>query len=152
MSETSLPLVVPRWTSIAPRGQASTVPAVKITQVDGQPELTSLAATIAAANDPLTTLEAICAIRALLVEVEKHQVEAARSGGATWAQVGERLGISKQGAAKRHGGPDATPVSGDDSAARSAVARKAPTQEPPVFSVSIRGTRLRLLDVHRFKL
>lgn len=50
---------------------------------------------------PLTALEAIAAIRRHLADFEFAAIEAARQRGATWSDVAEALGISRQGAQVR---------------------------------------------------
>lgn len=50
---------------------------------------------------PLTALEAIAAIRRHLVDFEFAAIAAARQRGATWSDVAEALGISRQGAQVR---------------------------------------------------
>jgi hypothetical protein len=60
---------------------------------------------------PLTALEAIAAIRRHLVDFEFAAISAARERGATWGDVADALGISRQGAQvrfskQREAGPD----------------------------------------------
>lgn len=70
-----------------------------------QPALTDLAAAVDAASDPLTRLDAVRALTDALATVERAAVAQARAGHASWADVGTRLGVSKQAAAKRFGEP-----------------------------------------------
>lgn len=46
--------------------------------------------------EPLTRLEHIRRLRARLAEEEDEAALAARWGGATWAQIGEALGLTRQ--------------------------------------------------------
>ncbi len=48
--------------------------------------------------DPLDALRALARTEAELDELRREQVAAARDAGATWEQVGEALGISRQSA------------------------------------------------------
>ena len=48
--------------------------------------------------DPLDALRALARTEAELDELRRKQVAAARAAGATWEQVGEALGISRQSA------------------------------------------------------
>jgi hypothetical protein len=50
---------------------------------------------------PLTALKAIAAIRRHLVDFEFAAISAARERGATWGDVADALGISRQGAQVR---------------------------------------------------
>jgi hypothetical protein len=47
-------------------------------------------------------LEAIVAARGALDSLERTLVARAREHGATWSELGELLGLSKQGARRRH--------------------------------------------------
>ena len=47
-------------------------------------------------------LEAIVAARGALDSLERMLVARAREHGATWSELGEPLGLSKQGARRRH--------------------------------------------------
>jgi hypothetical protein len=48
--------------------------------------------------DPLDALRALTRTEAELDELRREQVAAARDAGATWEQVGEALGMSRQSA------------------------------------------------------
>ncbi len=48
--------------------------------------------------DPLDALRALARTEAELDELRRQQVAAARDAGATWEQVGEALGMSRQSA------------------------------------------------------
>ncbi|MEZ5376807.1 MAG: hypothetical protein R2733_09885 [Acidimicrobiales bacterium] len=48
--------------------------------------------------DPLDALRALARTEAKLDELRRKQVAAARDAGATWEQVGEALGMSRQSA------------------------------------------------------
>ncbi len=48
--------------------------------------------------DPLEALRALARTAAELDELRRQQVAAARAAGATWEQVGEALGMSRQSA------------------------------------------------------
>lgn len=48
--------------------------------------------------DPLDALRALARTEAELDELRRQQVAAARGAGATWEQVGEALGMSRQSA------------------------------------------------------
>jgi hypothetical protein len=48
--------------------------------------------------DPLDALRALARTEAELDELRRQQVAAARAAGATWEQVGEALGMSRQSA------------------------------------------------------
>jgi hypothetical protein len=66
-----------------------------------------------APDDPLAQLRAAALkkdeLHALADDLLGHFVEAAREAGATWSDVGEALGVSKQAAQQRHTGrPSAT--------------------------------------------
>jgi hypothetical protein len=63
---------------------------------------TSLATRAIAAADPRDRLRAISALRGELDELEADAVRGAISGGSSWSQVAEALGISKQSAHRRH--------------------------------------------------
>lgn len=48
--------------------------------------------------DPLDALRALARTEAELDQLRRQQVAAAREAGATWEQVGEALGVSRQSA------------------------------------------------------
>jgi transposase-like protein len=50
---------------------------------------------------PLAALEAAACIRRYLDEVERRAVETARSRGATWEDIAEALGVSRQAVYQR---------------------------------------------------
>lgn len=63
---------------------------------------TSLAARAIAAADPRERLRAVAALRRELGELETAAVRAAIECGASWTQVAQALGITKQSAHRRH--------------------------------------------------
>ena len=52
---------------------------------------------------PVGAIESLVELRLLLEAVERDAVVAARVRGATWDQIGNALGISRQAAYLRHG-------------------------------------------------
>ena len=58
----------------------------------------------AAADSPLTGLEATVQVRAELERLEAVLVRRARNRGATWAQIAAALGVSKQAVHKKYAG------------------------------------------------
>ena len=54
-----------------------------------------------AADRPMTRLDAARLLREAAEELEAAQVEAARKAGATWMEIGECYGLTKQGAQQR---------------------------------------------------
>ena len=62
----------------------------------------TLTARAVGAEDPHERLKAICALRAELDELEADAVRGAIGSGASWSQVAEALGVSKQSAHRRH--------------------------------------------------
>jgi hypothetical protein len=54
--------------------------------------------------DPLDALRQSAALRKSLEGHEEALVHRARVAGATWAQIAEALGVSKQAAHKKYGG------------------------------------------------
>lgn len=66
-------------------------------------ELTDLAATVAD-GDPLAGLGALARLRTETERTEAVLVRRARNDGATWLQIADALGVSKQAAHKKHGG------------------------------------------------
>ncbi|MGB8996025.1 MAG: Clp protease N-terminal domain-containing protein [Pseudonocardiaceae bacterium] len=68
-------------------------------------ELTTHVQTSWPDSGPLDRLEEVCSTAAALDELADHLighfVDCARSAGASWTQIGERIGVSKQAARKR---------------------------------------------------
>lgn len=60
-------------------------------------------AVAAAAPDPTVGLRAVRALRVLLEELERRQVQSARGRGWSWAEIGEALQVSRQAVHKKHG-------------------------------------------------
>jgi hypothetical protein len=58
-------------------------------------------ASFASVTDPLARLDAVRAAREALEALEVQTAAEARSGGATWAQIGALYGVSKQAAQQR---------------------------------------------------
>lgn len=67
----------------------------------GQHVLTLLATAVEAATDPLTTLTAVAELGRAVAAAEREAVELAKAAGTSWAAIGERLGVTKQAAARR---------------------------------------------------
>lgn len=59
-------------------------------------------ATDAGAPDPALGLSAVAALRRLLEQLEALQVDNARAQGWRWAEIAERLGVSKQAVHRKH--------------------------------------------------
>jgi hypothetical protein len=57
-----------------------------------------------AADGPISRLHAARRLREAAEELEAAQVHAARKGGATWIEIGECYGLTKQGAQQRFRG------------------------------------------------
>ena len=53
------------------------------------------------ADRPMSRLDAARRLREAAEELEAAQVEAARKAGATWLEIGELYGLTKQGAQQR---------------------------------------------------
>jgi hypothetical protein len=53
------------------------------------------------ADGPMTRLQATRRLREAAEALEAAQVEAARKAGATWSEIGECYGLTKQGAQQR---------------------------------------------------
>jgi hypothetical protein len=58
-------------------------------------------ASFASVTDPLARLDAVRGAREALEVLEVQTVAEARSGGATWTQIGTLYGVSKQAAQQR---------------------------------------------------
>jgi len=54
-------------------------------------------------DDPAVGLRAVVALRRLADQVEAAQVEAARSKGWSWEEIGDALGVSRQAVHKKYG-------------------------------------------------
>ena len=61
-----------------------------------------------AGDDPLNRIEAAAALKDQLEQLADdlldHFVKAARAAGASWTQIGDALGVTRQAAQQRHGG------------------------------------------------
>lgn len=66
-------------------------------------ELTELAATVTN-GAPLAGLGALARLRGEAERTEAVLVRRARNSGATWLQIADALGVSKQAVHKKHGG------------------------------------------------
>lgn len=82
--------------------------------MDRAPRLDDLIALVRATapdDDPLAQLRTAAQLKADLDELADallgHFVDRARRAGATWTQIGDALGVSKQAAQQRHASPDA---------------------------------------------
>ena len=64
-------------------------------------QIQTLAST-AAADDPAQGLRAIAALRRLLERLESLHVNRAREAGASWQEIAEALGVSKQAVHHKH--------------------------------------------------
>ena len=56
----------------------------------------------AVAPDPAVGLRAVAALRHLLENLERLQVDSARGKGWSWRQIAEALGVSKQAVHEKH--------------------------------------------------
>jgi len=56
------------------------------------------------ADDPAVGLRAVVALRRLVEQLERLQVDAARERGWSWADIAAALGVSRQAAHKKHAG------------------------------------------------
>jgi hypothetical protein len=54
-------------------------------------------------DDPAQGLQAVVVLRRMSDRLEAIHVEAARTHGWTWQQIGDALGVSRQAAHKKHG-------------------------------------------------
>jgi hypothetical protein len=66
--------------------------------LSGYPDNMRVIVTDGLPADPLDALRALARTEAELDELRRKQVAAARGAGATWEQVGEALGMSRQSA------------------------------------------------------
>jgi DNA invertase Pin-like site-specific DNA recombinase len=69
--------------------------------------MTTDAVTMAAAagdRDPRTGLRAVAALRKLVDQLERAQVQSARAQGWSWAEIARELGVTRQAAFKKHHG------------------------------------------------
>ena len=55
-----------------------------------------------ASPDPNVGLQAVAALRRLLEEIERIQVDNAREQGWTWQEIGNLLGVAKQSVHEKH--------------------------------------------------
>jgi predicted transcriptional regulator len=55
-----------------------------------------------ASEDPSEGLRAVAALRRLLERVERIHVESARARGASWQEIADELGVSKQAVHQRY--------------------------------------------------
>ena len=69
-------------------------------------------------RSPLEKIEALTARMAELEADRERAVAAAMAGGATWAEIGEALGVSAQAAHKRYRWLRHSPVTGGHTGAR----------------------------------
>ncbi|MEU9609741.1 hypothetical protein [Streptomyces sp. NPDC048057] len=69
----------------------------------GSDQLTQLARR-AGDDDPVAALAAVAEMRRELERQEAVLVRRARTRGASWAQIAESLGVSRQAVHKKHGG------------------------------------------------
>lgn len=65
--------------------------------------MTAELTTAAADADPRTGLRAVRALRRLVEQLERTQVQRAREAGWSWADIAEVLGVSRQAVHKKHG-------------------------------------------------
>ena len=54
-------------------------------------------------TDPDAGLRAVAVLRRLVENLEAAHVEAARTAGWSWADIAERLGVTKQTVHRKHG-------------------------------------------------
>ena len=69
--------------------------------VAGQHVLTLLATAVETSTDPLTALTAVAELKRAVAVAEREKVELAKAAGTSWAAIGQRLGVTKQAAARR---------------------------------------------------
>jgi hypothetical protein len=72
--------------------------------LSGYPDSVGVIATNELPADPLDALRVLARTEAELDELRRQQVAAARSAGASWEQVGEALGVSRQSAWEHYAG------------------------------------------------
>jgi hypothetical protein len=70
--------------------------------VDGMSEMAELAEQVGS-EDPEVGLAGVRALRDLVERLEDLHVQAARSQGWSWSEIGGALGVSKQAVHKKHG-------------------------------------------------
>ena len=58
----------------------------------------------ASSSDPTVGLRAVAALRRLVEQLERLQVERARGMGWSWKDIAEELNVSKQAVHKKHAG------------------------------------------------
>jgi predicted transcriptional regulator len=63
--------------------------------------ITAALGALAVADGAISRLEAVRCLREAAEELEAAEVEAARKAGATWNEIGECYGLTKQGAQQR---------------------------------------------------
>ena len=63
-----------------------------------------LARRVAETAEPRHALDAIAELRAHLAELEEYQVDSALARGASWSEIGDALGVTKQAVHRRYGG------------------------------------------------
>jgi hypothetical protein len=57
-----------------------------------------------ASKDPAVGLQAVAALRALLEQIERLQVDNAREYGWSWADIARQLGVTRQSVHEKHSG------------------------------------------------
>ena len=53
-------------------------------------------------KDPAVGLRAVAALRSLLEQIERLQVDSARDQGWSWADIARQLGVSRQSVHEKH--------------------------------------------------
>jgi hypothetical protein len=91
-----------------------------------QPSLTSLAAVVDAATDPLTQLEALRELTAAVQGAVAAAVADARAQRAWWAEVATRLAVTRQSAHRRFAEPARREETDDE------VVERPPRPQPAV--------------------
>jgi hypothetical protein len=74
------------------------------TRVDGKVEDAKDLAVQIASEDPEAGLRAVAALRRLLERIERIHVANARQHGASWQDIADELGVSKQAVHKKYAG------------------------------------------------